>query len=76
MTHVTHDTPEMVNIVLKFSIPSFMAWECRCFEDFEDKDQSVNFSIKNVFVCRTATATQGLLNIQLLDLPTRSFRVK
>ena len=39
-----------------------MVCDLWCFEDFEEKDQLLNYSVNYEGVCRTAPATPGLLN--------------
>ena len=39
-----------------------MVQDLWCFEDLEEKDDSINQSITDGGVCRTAPATPGLLN--------------
>ena len=44
------------------SLASIKAWELWCFEDLEKKDWWMNESINDGGVCRTAPATEDLLN--------------
>ena len=47
-----------------------MFWDSWCYEDLEEKDQSISEIINYGGVCRTAPATPGLLNINT-DLTSR-----
>ena len=40
-----------------------MVWDLWCFEDLEEKDETINQLNYDGGVCRTAPATPGLLNI-------------
>ena len=46
---------------LKISSPALTVWDRQCFEDSELKDDSINESISDKGVYRTAPATPGLL---------------
>ena len=57
------DTWWGVKIFSKFQLLALTVWERQCFEDWEEKDDSVTELINNEGVRRTAPATPGLLNI-------------
>ena len=75
MWHMTcdkwHGTPDMWKVTCDMwwtfsknvSSLALMVWEWRRFEDSEEKADSVNQSMNDKGVCRTAPATPGLLNI-------------
>ena len=41
---------------------ALMVWDLWCFEELEKKNESINQSVNDGGVCRTARATLGLLN--------------
>ena len=43
---------------------AIMVWDLWCFEDLEEKDESISELISDRGVCRTAPATLGLLKMQ------------
>ena len=63
MWQVTCDTWWGVSIFLNVSSPALRVWDKQCLEDSELKDDSIDESVSNKGVYRTAPATPGLVNI-------------
>ena len=76
MWHLTCDIFVWVNILSKFQLQALTVYDLWYYEDLEEKDewinQSMNQSMNDEAVYRTAPATPGLLNIAMCSQQIRS----
>ena len=68
MWHLTHDTWQVVNIVQKCQVPSSNGLGFMLFDDFGEKNRSLNQSVDHKDFCRTALATLGLLIMIYIEI--------